>query len=338
MEIYRESKSFEYSEDSESESSSDDDDGLSWKRRKHDAVSVTAVNNNDNVDKTNGQNGLGTEESTTQCVGKSSKKRNNIWAKVIQGQEQQGVEFQIDNFNMDPSVSLTDREVETYNYKKHREHERHGSRGGHYDDRDNYNEERDREHVHRGDRHRGKRKRSAKDRLGRSSHIRERLGRKPNVRDRLGERKNPYSIPIRVNEDDDPETVAKAIIERLREQKGDLIRRITEIVGNKTALQLLHETEDVEQAGGLMTQDGKRRRQPGGVYLTLLKASKNVTKEQLDEINSCSKKMENANKKKAEKRRKFLKALRRKQEQTPDDPVQCGEGESSIIEEKISET
>jgi hypothetical protein len=43
------------------------------------------------------------------------------------------------------------------------------------------------------------------------------------------------------------------------------------VLGEERALALLAETEQVETQGGLMTDDGQRRRSPGGTYFKLVK-------------------------------------------------------------------
>ncbi|XP_033750435.1 LOW QUALITY PROTEIN: phosphorylated adapter RNA export protein-like [Pecten maximus] len=145
-----------------------------------------------------------------------------------------------------------------------------------------------------------KRKRSVKDRVGRKEHqsmkdrigekerqsVKERLGKneEKNVKDRLGQIDPNISRIEDVNERDPEEKVTKAILDMLDEPNTDLIGRIVSVIGRTLALKFAHQTEDVESAGGLLTNDGARRRTPGGVYLQLLKNSKDITKEQTKEI------------------------------------------------------
>lgn len=68
------------------------------------------------------------------------------------------------------------------------------------------------------------------------------------------------------------DTIARA----LHEDAEGPRQRITEIVqaiGETTALQLLAETERIENSGGELVKKGSRRRTPGGVFFRLAKAS-----------------------------------------------------------------
>ncbi|XP_077989424.1 phosphorylated adapter RNA export protein-like [Glandiceps talaboti] len=331
---YRDTKSFNYSSDEDSfsdASSSDHDNETSWKRQKHDHPSVQQE-----VMKKPCPEDEKTKTQIREGEKLQSKRVNKVWASVLQGQEEQAVEFQMSNFDMDPFSSMAERDVEAYNYRhardseagkdggqhrhgrgrEHREydhhhHHHHHHRHHHHPDDERHGSHSHHYHDHKSDRHL-KRKRSAKERLGKRS-AKDRLGNSHHsVKDRLGKRY--CDTPIEVNELHDPETIAREIIKRLEEQKEDLIRKIVEVLGNKKALQLLRETEEVERTGGMMTKDGARRRHPGGVFLSILKSDTDVTKEQLDEINKCSRQMENQHKRKAEKRRRYLKAKRFKQQ------------------------
>jgi flagellar biosynthesis GTPase FlhF len=64
------------------------------------------------------------------------------------------------------------------------------------------------------------------------------------------------------------------IIQELGEAPGPpqtQIRQITVLYGPEFVQWLLEEVRRVEEAGGILTQDGSRRRTPGGVYLLLAK-------------------------------------------------------------------
>jgi hypothetical protein len=67
-----------------------------------------------------------------------------------------------------------------------------------------------------------------------------------------------------------PRTIALA--KQLGETKFPVMRqldRIVRVLGEATVDELLRETERIEQDDGLLTQDGKRRRTKGGVFLYL---------------------------------------------------------------------
>ncbi|KAM6328984.1 phosphorylated adapter RNA export protein isoform 2-T2 [Alca torda] len=90
---------------------------------------------------------------------------------------------------------------------------------------------------------------------------------------------------------------------RLCEPKKDLIARVVKIIGKRKAIELLMETAEVEQNGGLFIVNGTRRRTPGGVYLNLLKNTPSIKEEQIKEIFYLENQKEYENKKAAKKRR-----------------------------------
>lgn len=85
---------------------------------------------------------------------------------------------------------------------------------------------------------------------------------------------------IKVTSSDAPSAVADELIRVLKEPETmkETFDRVVLTIGADSALKFLHDTEDIERNGGLMTMDGRRRRTPGGVYLFLVKSG--VTKEQ----------------------------------------------------------
>ncbi len=69
-------------------------------------------------------------------------------------------------------------------------------------------------------------------------------------------------------------TVAWEIARQLNESNKQALlqlRRTVRIMGEETARDVLRQTLEVEAQGGLQTNDGTRRRTPGGVYFQLLK-------------------------------------------------------------------
>lgn len=56
------------------------------------------------------------------------------------------------------------------------------------------------------------------------------------------------------------------------------------VVGIPLAQRIFKEVLDVEDAGGLLTSNGLRRRSPGGSYFQMLKTDKHVTQQQKDQI------------------------------------------------------
>src|SRR5689334_14826049 len=49
------------------------------------------------------------------------------------------------------------------------------------------------------------------------------------------------------------------------------IAQVVELLGPDAAQALLEETQQIEQAGGMLTNDESRRRTPGGIWLHLAK-------------------------------------------------------------------
>jgi PHAX RNA-binding domain len=66
--------------------------------------------------------------------------------------------------------------------------------------------------------------------------------------------------------------VARWVCEQLGEPKYYLMCQVVYRIGHNKTKRLIAETHAVEAAGGMLTADNKRRRTPGGVFLTLLKS------------------------------------------------------------------
>lgn len=77
---------------------------------------------------------------------------------------------------------------------------------------------------------------------------------------------------------------AQKIARVLSEQKKYLIFRVVKYLGVEKAMELLKRTEDIEEAGGLMIQNMSRRKSPGGVYLSMLKSDKSISKSNMEKI------------------------------------------------------
>lgn len=71
--------------------------------------------------------------------------------------------------------------------------------------------------------------------------------------------------------------VAKKIIRVLNEPKRFIIYRVVRVLGSQKALQLLEETEKIEEDGGMLVVNNSRRRTPGGTFLQLLKKDPSVS-------------------------------------------------------------
>ena len=230
-----------------------------------------------------------------------SRKVNNIWGSVVQEQCQDAVAAELGIFGMEGEISMSSRNVETYNYvlarkimEKERELERQNNEGevNMLDTQlEEYMKSKDAGERAGGD---AKRKRSAKERLGPRAEM---------------DIKGRYEI----TEDDPEDKVADEIAHRLQEPKADLIERVVKVIGKKKAIELLGETATLEESGGVYTMDGSRRRTPGGVYLNLLKNTPSISRNQCKKIFLEEQQKENKSKKAAQKRRRHVVAKKMKQ-------------------------
>lgn len=225
------------------------------------------------------------------------RKVNNIWGTVVQEQCQDAIAAELGIFGMEGEVSMSSRNVETYNYVLARkimekERERDKDEVSMLDEQlEEYMKGRDSEERPGGD---AKRKRSAKERLGPRAEM---------------DIKGRYEI----TEEDPEDMVVDEIAYRLQEPKKDLIERVVKFLGTKKAIELLGETATLEESGGVFTLDGSRRRTPGGVYLNLLKNTPSITKAQVRKIFLDEQQKEYKNKKAAQKRKRHLLAKKMKE-------------------------
>lgn len=261
-------------ESSESDSSGEEEP--SW-RRKRQKVSIRPS---------------ATPENT-----QGGRKVNNVWGSVVQEQCQDAIATELGIFGMDGEVSMSSRNVETYNYvlaRKIMEKEREQDKDevSMLDEQlEEYMKGRNSEERPGGD---DKRKRSAKERLGPRAEM---------------DIKGRYEI----TEDDPEDTVVDEIAYRLQEPKKDLIERVVRVLGTKKAIELLGETATLEENGGVYTLDGSRRRTPGGVYLNLLKNTPSITRAEVRKIFLDEQHKEIKSKKAAQKRKRHLLAKKMKE-------------------------
>ncbi|XP_032363592.1 phosphorylated adapter RNA export protein [Etheostoma spectabile] len=230
------------------------------------------------------------------------RKVNNIWGSVVQEQCQDAVAAELGVFGMDGEVSMSSRNVETYNFvlarkmmEKEREEANQAKNEGEVSMLDaqleDYMNERRSQEGAGGD---AKRKRPAKDRLGPRAEM--------DIKGRF-----------EITEDDPEDKVTDEIAFRLQEPKKDLIERVVAVIGKKKAIELLGETATLEESGGVYTVDGSRRRTPGGVYLNLLKNTPSISKAQVRKIFFEEQQKDFKTKKAAQKRRRHAVAKKMKQ-------------------------
>ncbi|KAK7592878.1 hypothetical protein V9T40_007630 [Parthenolecanium corni] len=83
---------------------------------------------------------------------------------------------------------------------------------------------------------------------------------------------------------DTPNAVAVDIASTLREDKFYVIKTVVDVLGVKKAIKLFYETRERELKGGILIQNGRRRRTPGGAYLALLRESSFIPKQEADKV------------------------------------------------------
>ncbi|KAM5260870.1 phosphorylated adapter RNA export protein isoform 1-T1 [Hipposideros larvatus] len=269
---YRTVKGVDSSEESFSDS---DDDSSLWKRKRQKCFNPPPK-----------PEPFQFGQSSQKLPLAGGKKVNNIWGAVLQEQSQDAVATELGILEMEGTIDKS-RQSETYNYllakKLKKESEEHTKE---------LDKELD-EYMRDG-------KKTSKEEENGQGHLK----RKRPVKDRLGDRlEMNYKGRYEITEDDSQEKVADEISFRLQEPKKDLIARVVSIIGNKKAIELLMETAEVEQNGGLFIMNGSRRRTPGGVFLNLLKNTPSISEEQIKDIFYIENQKEYENKKAARKRR-----------------------------------
>ncbi|XP_062943045.1 phosphorylated adapter RNA export protein [Cynocephalus volans] len=266
---YRTVKSLDSSEESFSDS---DDDSSLWKRKRQKCFNLPPKPEPFQVG-----------QSCQKAPVAGGKKVNNIWGAVLQEQNQDAVATELGILGMEGTIDKS-RQSETYNYLLAKKLKKESQ-----------------EHTKELDKELGeymhdvKKTESKEDENGQGN-----LKRKRPVRDRIGMN---YKGRYEITEEDSQEKVADEISFRLQEPKKDLIARVVRIIGNKKAIELLMETAEVEQNGGLFVMNGSRRRTPGGVFLNLLKNTPSISEEQIKDIFYIENQKEYENKKAARKRR-----------------------------------
>ncbi|NXH11467.1 PHAX protein, partial [Bucco capensis] len=250
--LYRTTKSADSSDESFSES---DDDSCLWKRKRQKRFNFPPAKSEPS------QLSQSHQKQTVQ----GGKKVNNIWGMVLQEQNQDAVATELGILGMDGSIDRS-RQSETYNYLLAKKLMKEAQQK----EAETLDKELD-EYMH------DDKILPAEEENGQGF-----LKRKRPVKDRLGEREEmKYKGRYEITEEDSEEKVADEIAYRLCEPKKDLIARAVKIIGKRKAIELLMETAEVEQNGGLFIVNGTRRRTPGGVYLNLLKNTPSIKEQQI---------------------------------------------------------
>ncbi|XP_067886044.1 phosphorylated adapter RNA export protein isoform X2 [Heterodontus francisci] len=296
---YRSTASDNSSEDSDHDS--DEDERLLWRRKRQ---KCSHSGNNLPFKPPVFPFGLVGDgfTGTGNSVKAGGRKVNNIWGSVLQEQNQDAVATELGILGMEGNIDMNSRQSETYNYvlaKKMMDKQR----------QEEEEEEMNKLEVELDEYVQDRKKSKSQEECNQSN-----LKRKRPVRERLGERlEMDYKGKYDIKEDDSPNKISDEIAYRLREPKTDLIHRIVKTIGKKKAIELLIQTAEVEQSGGLMIVDGSRRRTPGGVYLQLLKNTPSITQDQLKEIFYDENQREYNCKKAAKKRRRHIIGKKMKQ-------------------------
>ena len=263
------------------------------------------------------------------------KKKNNVWGSFIQEE----------SLNAEMSGSLgvgkslkdlhSDRGAETYDFtqiaKERREEERRRKQEEKQkrdtqldDDMDSYwNKKNDINEIDEG---RDSPKDDAMDDTTLKDDEGDRRGTKRSVRDRLGDKKvkmdryknevlpppgKPRQIPdiaedsLVEGSDDD---FGKEIAERLQEEKVDMIIDLVTILGRRVVWDFFKKTQKTESEGGMMINNGARRRTAGGVFCHLLRSSEGEMAEKAKEYFRESQKNEQKRRilhAKSKKKKKF---------------------------------
>jgi len=137
------------------------------------------------------------------------------------------------------------------------------------------------------------------------------------------ERRQRLYQPLDASPDLDPKILGREIAYRLGEKKVSLIVKVVRVLGFKCAMQILDDTRKIEKQGGMLTMDGARRREPGGVYICCLKERGYATKKELDDIfkDDREKMKEKAKRKRREqtaKKRREMEGLAKLKKQVKD--------------------
>ncbi|XP_014781621.1 phosphorylated adapter RNA export protein isoform X2 [Octopus bimaculoides] len=310
--------SYRCKSDAKIASSSDDsdDEKFTWKKKRYGIASKdqqssmeysfsNSINKNYTFQVHNTQFSFG-QDVTDSNTSSKPKKNKNIWGSVLQSQMlSQGFH----GFDMEhKGDSYSDRQVESYSYKKALKDTRPWPVKPDIDsvttskkNDDLFDSVPDLEKLEENFngvyRKAEKRRRSAKKRLG------------PKPNDKKSCRK-AFDVTA---DDDDDEKITEAIANFLEESKVYLIEKVVQVLGKKKALDVARLTRDVEEHGGMMTNDGGRRRTPGGVFFQLLKTDSEVTKQNMKDIFNDEKK-EKAKTKKILRAKRFKNKLKKRME------------------------
>jgi len=269
--------------------------------------------------------------------GLNKKRKNNVWGSVVQ---EESIAESIGSFGVGRQLKDlgSDRGAETYDFTliaKERKEERMKQRlekvgrkeEGLDNEMDSYwakrGEDKEEEVSNSSDEEKVKPEESmmqeedcteaSSEKRGTKRSVKERLGKKKVQMDRFhnetlpapGEPRQIVDIAeISLVEGSD-EDFGEEVAERLKEDKEDMMVELVKAVGRKVVWEFFKDTQKVEREGGMVINNGARRRTPGGVMLHLLrKTERPELKEKLRKFFNDSKK---------DDQRKILAAKKRKE-------------------------
>lgn len=91
-------------------------------------------------------------------------------------------------------------------------------------------------------------------------------------------------LPLSVSEECPSEQLASDIAVKLGEDKVKLIGEVVRVLGPVKARAVFEQTRSVQRVGGMMVNDGSRRRTSGGVFFQLLRTDPEVSEQMAKEM------------------------------------------------------
>ncbi|PIK39073.1 putative phosphorylated adapter RNA export protein [Apostichopus japonicus] len=93
---------------------------------------------------------------------------------------------------------------------------------------------------------------------------------------------------VKLRSDMHKKDLAGKIAYSLQEPKREMVKTVVDELDVQKVMSVWEETWDLEQHGGMMVNNGSRRRTPGGVFFQLLKTDPDIPKEKKDIIFAMS--------------------------------------------------
>ena len=264
--------------------------------------------------------------------GLNKKKKNNVWGSVVQ---EESIAESIGSFGVGRQLKDlgSDRGAETYDFTliaKERKEERRKQRleevgrkeEGLDNEMDSYWSKREEKEEELSNSSSDEEKAKPDDSMMQEDST-EKRGTKRSVKERLGKKKvqldrfhnetlpapgEPRQIvdiaEISLVEGSDQD-FGEEVAERLKEDKEEMMVDLVKAVGRRVVWEFFKDTQKVEREGGMVINNGARRRTPGGVMLHLLR------KTERPELKDKLRKFFNNSKK--DDQRKILAAKKRKE-------------------------